>query len=339
MDSKRSEGRDEAILDPDLPIVDAHMHMFDIPGNRYMLEDYLEDAQGGHNVVASVYCETQAFVRTGGPDWMRPLGEVEFANGVAAMAASGRYGSCRVAAGIIGHANLTFGSKIGELLDRCLQAAPDRFRGVRQVTLDYPDERPFKFIMTHRPPAGLLETPGFPLGLAELQKRDLVFDPAIYDPSLPRLTELVDQFPNLTFALDNLGTPVGIDMSDSERGEVFRRWSQDMRRLGERPNVVCKLSGLGMPVFGFGFEERSDVVGYEDLAAVWRPYIEATLEAFGTDRAMFASNFPQDGRSSGFIPLWNAYKHITRALSDDERHALFAGNAARVYRLDLPERD
>src|SRR5215471_6998812 len=113
MSSKRLEGRGEAILDPDLAIVDSHIHLFDLPNNRYMLDDYLADAQAGHNIVASIYCESQAFVRKDGPEWMRPLGEVEFANGIAAMTASGVYGKCRVAAGIIGHANMTLGAKIG----------------------------------------------------------------------------------------------------------------------------------------------------------------------------------------------------------------------------------
>ena len=127
MKTKRHEGRDEVVLDPDLPIVDSHIHLFDLPDNRYMVEDYLADAQGGHNVLAAIYCETQTFSRTDGPEHMRPLGEVEFANGVAAMTSTGRYGKCVVGAGIIGHANLTFGARIGELLDRCMAAAPDRY--------------------------------------------------------------------------------------------------------------------------------------------------------------------------------------------------------------------
>lgn len=336
MKTKRNDGRDEPILDPDLPILDSHIHLFDLPNNRYMLEDYLADAQGGHNVIASIYCESQAFVSKDGLEWMRPLGEVEFANGVAAMTATGQYGKCRVAAGIIGHANLTFGSRIGELLDRCIEVAPNRYRGVRHVTLDYPDDRPFKFIMTYRPPAGLLETPGFPLGLAELERRGLTFDAAIYDPSLPRLTELVDQFPGLTFVLNHMGIAIGIDMTDTERDEMFRTWSANLRQLAKRPNVMCKVGGLGMPVWGFRFEEREDVVGYQELAATWRPYVEAAIDAFGIDRCMMESNFPPDGRSGGFIPTWNAYKHILSGCSAEEKAKLFARNAARVYRLAIP---
>jgi predicted TIM-barrel fold metal-dependent hydrolase len=300
-----------------------------------MVEDYLQDAQGGHNVLAAIYCETQAFSRTTGPEHMRPLGEVEFANGVAAMTATGRYGKCIVGAGIIGHANLTFGTKVGELLDRCMAAAPDRYRGVRHVTLDYPDERPFQFIMTYRPPAGLLDHPGFPLGLAELQKRGLTYDAAIYDTSLPRLTELVDQFPDLTVVLNHISNFVGVDMDHDERAAAFARMAADLKRLSERPNVYCKVGGLGMPVPGFGFEKRSDPIGYEELAQAWRPHVDLALEAFGPKRCMIESNFPPDGRSAGFIPTLNAYKHILSGLSPDEKRDVFGRNAARVYQLEL----
>ncbi len=336
MQTKRHEGRAEAILDPDLPIVDSHFHLFDLPNNRYMLDDHLADTQGGHNVLASVYCESQAFIRSSGPEVMRALGEVEFANGIAAMTAASRYGACKVAHGIIGHANMTFGSAVGELLDRGMAAAPDRYRGVRHVTLDYPDERPFKFIMTHRPPPGILDTSGFPLALAELQKRGLTYDIAAYEPSLPRVTELVGKFPKLTFVLNHIGLPVGIDMGPDEKAAMLKRWSANLRKFAERPNVMCKISGLGMPIMGFGFEGRGDSIGFLELAEVWRPYVETGLECFGADRCMIASNFPPDGRSCGYIPLMNAYKHILRNCSSEEKAKIFGRNAARVYRIDVP---
>ena len=332
MKTKRLEGRDEPILDPDLAIVDSHHHLFDLPGNRYMLDDYLADVTAGHRIVASVYCETQTFSRNDGPLALRPLGEVEFANGVAAMTATGAYGDCKVAAAIIGHANLTLGAEIAPLLDRCLASAPDRFRGVRQVTIEYPDDRPFKYVMTQKPRAGLLDTPGFPLGLAELEKRGLTFDAAVFDPSLPKLTALIDRFPNLTVILNHMGIAIGVDMTPAEKAEVFRTWSSSLRELAKRPNVFCKISGLGMPNWGFEFELREDVVGSEELARAWRPYVETAIEAFGPARCMLASNFPPDGRSCGYTPLWNAYKILTRAAGADERAALFHDTAKRVYR-------
>jgi predicted TIM-barrel fold metal-dependent hydrolase len=91
-----------------------------------------------------------------------------------------------------------------------------------------------------------------------------------------------------------------------------------------------------MPVWGFRFEEREDVIGYQELATTWRPYVETAIDAFGVDRCMMESNFPPDGRSSGFIPTWNAYKHILSGCSIEEKAKLFARNAARIYRLDIP---
>jgi predicted TIM-barrel fold metal-dependent hydrolase len=88
-----------------------------------------------------------------------------------------------------------------------------------------------------------------------------------------------------------------------------------------------------MPMWGFGFETRETPIGHLDLADAWRPYVETGLEAFGADRCMMESNFPPDGLSCGFVPLWNALKHIVRNASADEKAALFHDTAARVYRL------
>jgi predicted TIM-barrel fold metal-dependent hydrolase len=338
MQTKRQDGLSETIIDPELPIVDAHHHLFNLPSLRYMMEEYLADAEAGHKIVASVFCETQAFSRKDGPEWLRPLSEVEVANGIGALVATGDHGACQICAGVIGHANLTFGAKIGELLDRCMAAAPDRFRGVRHVTLDYPNERPFRYVMTYKPPAGILDHPKFIEGLAELSKRGLTFDSAIYDPSLPKVATIVDRFPDMTFVLNHMGTAVGVDMTKEEKAEVFARWRTELRDLARRPNVVCKIGGLGMPVWGFGFESRADEIGYQELADAWRPFIETAIEAFGPDRCMMESNFPVDGRSCGYVPLWNALKHVVRNASQDEKTALFSGTAVRTYRLQLSQK-
>lgn len=328
------EGRDEPILDPGLPIVDAHHHVWDRPVAKYMLDEWLADISAGHNIVASVYCEANAFLRKDGPEWKRPLGEVEFANGLGAIGASGHFGAARFCAGIVGKADMTLGARVGELLDLCLAAAPDRFRGVRQITLDYPSDLPFRS-MPHVPPSKVLESDAFPLALAELDRRGLSYDAAVFDPSLPRLAAIAGRFPNLTFVLNHMGIAVGIDMDAGERAEVFRRWSQALRELARRPNVVCKIGGLGMAVWGFGFEKHAGEVSYLTLAEAWRPYVEAAIEAFGPDRCMLESNYPPDAVSGGYVPIWNAYKHILRDHTPDEKAALFAGTAARVYRLDI----
>lgn len=333
--TKRSEGRDEPILEPGLRIIDAHHHFFDLPGHRYMPDDLVEDMAAGHNVVATVYCESQAFTRKRGPIELRPLGEVEFANGVGAMYASDTYGDIRPCAAVVGHADLTLGSRIGTLLDRCMQAAPERYRGIRHVTLEYPDDRPFRYVMTYKPPAGILEHPDVPAALGELEKRGLSFDTAIFDPSFPALTALVDRFPRLTFILNHMGMAIGIDMSADEKAAVFGTWRASLQALSERPNVRCKIGGLGLPMWGFRLEERDDPVGYAELADLWRPYVETVIAAFGPQRCMMESNFPPDGRSCGYVPLWNAMKHITAGCSDAEKSALYHDTVIDTYRVEL----
>ena len=327
-------GRDEPILDPDLPIVDAAHHLFDRPALRYMFDDYLKDANSGHRIVASVYVETQAFIRQNGPQMLRPLGEVEFANGVGAMSDSGTYGGCRVCAGIVGHADLRFGAAIGELLDRSLEAAPDRFRGVRQITIEHPSDEPFRYV-TVRPAPGIMRSAGFREGFAEVARRGVVFDAAVFHNQLAEVCELADVFPDTTIVLNHAGQAVGMGMDAEGRHEVFLDLQRALREVARRPNVLCKVGGLGLPFWGFGFEARTDSIGYLELAETWKPYVETSIELFGADRCMMESNFPPDGRSSGFVPLWNALKHLTRGASPEEKAALFHGTATRIYNLDL----
>lgn len=331
---KFNEGRDETILEPDLPIIDAHHHVWDRPGARYMLDDWLADINAGHRIIGSVYCEASAFQRKDGPDWLRPLGEVEYANGLGAIGASGHYGDCRFCAGIVGKADMLLGSRVAALLERCLEAAPDRFRGVRQISLAYPDDRPFR-TLTHIPPSGVLESDQLPLALAELDKRGLSYDAAVFDPSIPQLARIADRFPNLPIVLNHLGLVVGTDMDQAERAEVFRRWSAALKELARRPNVTCKIGGMGMKVWGFGFEDRATPVTHLDLAKAWTPYVTAAIEAFGPERCMLESNYPPDALSAGYVPIWNAFKHILRDHSAHEKAALFGGTADRVYRLNL----
>jgi L-fuconolactonase len=332
--TKRNEGRDEPIIDPDIPIVDTHHHLFDRPALRYMLEDYLADVGAGHNIVASVYVETQAMARPDGPEWLRPIGEVEFANGVGAMSGSGIYGPCRVAAAIVGYADLSLGEQVGQMLDRALATAPDRFRGVRQITMSHPSEAAYRYL-THRPPRGIMERPGFRPGLRQLAPRGLSFDAAVFHTQLPELGALAAEHPETSIILNHLGLAMAMDTDADGRAEVFRMWRDSLREFARNPNVFCKIGGLGTAYWGFGFNERADPVGYLELASAWQPYVETAIEAFGVDRCMMESNYPPDGRSCGFVPLWNALKHIVRNFSADEKAALFHGTAARVYRINL----
>ena len=329
---KLREGRDEAILEPDLEIVDTHHHLFDRPHLRYMLDDYLEDVRLGHKIVETVYIETQAFARPDGPEALRPVGEVEFANGIAAMCASGAYGACRVAAAIVGNADMRLGDRVAETLDRSMQAAPERFRGVRQIAISHPNPEALRFL-THLPPPDLLKSPQFHAAFKQVAARGLTFDAGIFHHQLPELSALADVFPDTTIILNHVGLAFVEDMSPAGRKAVFETWRTHMTDLARRLNVVCKIGGLGTSYWKFGFIERDDPIGYRELAAAWRPYVESAIAAFGPNRCMMESNFPNDGRSCGFVPLWNALKHITAGYAPTERAALFSGTARRVYRI------
>ena len=145
----------EAVLEPDLPIVDAHHHLWihdreemrrffaaitqtnpisklvRVPGMyRYLYQDFLEDIYSGHNVRASIFLDSRSMYRRGGPEPMRSVGEVEFASGVAAMAESGNFGPARVCAGIISDADLTVGEEVEEVLSEHTRAGGGRLRSV-----------------------------------------------------------------------------------------------------------------------------------------------------------------------------------------------------------------
>src|SRR5919202_4859143 len=118
----------EEIIDPALPIVDPHHHLWDHPGERYLLDDLLRDTGSGHDIRATVFVQCGAMYRADGPEERRPLGETEFVNGAAAMSASGQYGPVRACAGIIGMVDLTLGDQVTPLLQAHLALAGPRFK-------------------------------------------------------------------------------------------------------------------------------------------------------------------------------------------------------------------
>src|SRR5688572_9052779 len=150
---------DEPTLEPELPIVDAHHHLWDRPESRYFFLDFLEDAGSGHDIKATVFMECGAMYRKDGPPELRPVGETEFANGAAAMGASGAYGRTRVCAGIVGFADLSLGDRVTAVLEGHVGAARGRFRGVRQISAWHPD--PAARGSLANPPPGLLMEQGF----------------------------------------------------------------------------------------------------------------------------------------------------------------------------------
>ncbi|TCZ65899.1 amidohydrolase family protein [Roseicella aquatilis] len=324
--------RTEPALEPDLPIIDPHHHLWDRPDWRYMLPELLADLGQGHTIVATVFVQCRAFHRAEGPEAMRPVGETEFVNGVAAMSASGQYGPARICDGIVGHANLQLGAAVREVLEAHLRAGGGRFRGIRHITAWDPD--PAIMNPAYTPPKDILYREDFRAGFAQLAPLGLSFDAWLYHPQIPDLTALARAFPETPIVLDHVGGPLGIRFYAGQRDEAFRSWRAAMAELATCPNVRVKLGGLGMRINGFGFEDGAEPPTSDALAAAWKPWIETTIGLFGADRCMFESNFPVDKGSYGYGVFWNACKMLASGASAAEKAALFAGTARRFYRLE-----
>jgi len=324
--------REEAILDPDLPIVDPHHHLVDRENTgRYLLPDLLADTGSGHNITATVYLEWLSMYRAGGPVEMRPVGEVEFANGVAAMAASGIYGNTKVCAGIVGYADLALGARVERVLEAMITAGGGRFRGIRFISASHPDDAARGSSVNR--PAGLLMDGKVREGFARLHPLGLSFDAWMYHTQLGELVDLARAYPATPIVLDHVGGPIGLGPYGGKRDEVFAEWKRSIAELARCPNVHIKLGGLGMRLFGFDVHEGESPPSSEQLASAWRPYIETCVALFGSNRAMFESNFPVDKGSGSYHVFWNAFKRIAAGCSADEKADLFSGTATRFYRL------
>ena len=324
--------REEAI-EPELEIVDCHHHFWDRPESRYFFFDLQDDLRCGHTFAATVFMECGSMYRADGPQELKSIGETEFANGNAAMAASGKYGRTRVAAGIVGFCDLTIGDRAAAVLEKHIAAAGGRFRGVRQISAWHKDPAAHGSLAS--PPQGLLADPQFRRGLAAAHRLGLSFETFMYHTQLGEMVELAQAFPETPMVLNHIGGANGLGPYAGQRAEVFRDWKAGILALSRCPNVSIKLTGLGMRLFGFGlgFGDRTRPASSDKIAQAWRPYIETCIAAFGADRSMFGSNFPVDKGTCSYPVLWNAFKRIVAAASPSEKRALFSGTASRNYRL------
>lgn len=341
----------EPILEPELPIIDPHHHLWDLrpmvpmfpephhpfiaaitPNAYYTFDELRSHLTSGHNIIATVFMECGAFYNGAYGDAFKPVGEVEFVNGVAAQSACGLYGPARSCAGIVGHADLMRGGKAGEVLDALQAAAPRRFKGIRHAAAWDQDPQVLGAPFHH--PEGLYRDPTFRQGFAELGKRGLTFDAWLLEPQLPDLIDLARAFPDQPICLDHCGTPVGLGRYKGTLPERFDTWARNIRELAKCENVVVKLGGLAMAFCAL--PEEGPAAGYDSqaLADLWRPYIETCIEAFGPDRAMFESNYPVDYWGADYAVLWNTFKRLASGASPQEKASLFAGTAARFYGLE-----
>jgi L-fuconolactonase len=322
----------EPILDPELPIVDTHHHLWDRAGHRYFLDEVLADLRTGHNVAATVFVECHAMYRARGPVDMRPVGETEFVAGIGAMSDSGLYGPVRVAAGIVGFADLTLGDRVEPVLEAHLRAGGGRFRGVRHSAAWDASE----IIGNSATASGphLLQRGDFREGLARLTALGLSLDAWVFHPQLDDLVDLAKACPSANIIAGHCGGPLGYGPYTGRRDEVFATWKAGITELARCENVTMKLGGMMMRLAAYDYGALPAPPSSAELAAHWRPYIETCIERFGPERCTFESNFPVEKMGIGYAALWNAFKRIAAGASADEKRALFAGTARRVYRLD-----
>jgi predicted TIM-barrel fold metal-dependent hydrolase len=321
----------EAALEPALPIIDPHHHLWVHPGSRYELEELLDDTGQGHNIRATVFVECKAMYRADGPEHLKPVGETEYVNGIAAKSASGDFGEMRACAGIVGFADLRLGSAVDEVLEAHIAAAPARFRGIRHASAfdASPEVRP-----SHtNPPEGLLGLKDFREGFKRLAKYNMTFDAWLYHRQIPELTSLARANPQTTIIFDHFGGPIGIGPYEGKRAEIFAQWKKDVADLASCPNVVAKLGGINMAVNGFGWHKRALPPTSDELVAATRDWYLHSIDVFGPARCMFESNFPVDKLSCSYGVVWNAFKKIASGFSADEKRHLFHDTAARVYRI------
>jgi predicted TIM-barrel fold metal-dependent hydrolase len=342
------------VIEPERPIVDPHHHLWDRVGpmtglaaqigprhprtrvtalrSRYLLDELLADLRSGHNVVATVFVQCSSMYRQSGPEHLRPIGETEFVQTVAAASVTGPGDVPRVCAGIVGHADCMLGDRIDEVLEGHL-AASRRFRGIRHIAAFDPD--PDVLGPSSRRVTGLYVSDAFRAGFARLAKYRLSFDAWLLEPQLPELLDLARRSPDTPIILDHVGTPLGLASYDGKRAERFAIWRDNIRKLAVLPQMNVKLGGLAMALCNFPSFLSDPRAPATQLASEWAPYLETCIEAFGPSRCMFESNFPVDLGSCDYRTLWDAFKIFAKGYSTDEKTQLFAGVASRVYRLDI----
>ena len=330
IDSWLAQETPEPVLEPELPIVDPHHHLWDIRTTAteplssfkqkvYLCEELTADIDAsGHNVVQTVFAQCGAFYRADGPEEMRCVGETEFVQGIAAMSRSGIYGTARLCTGIFGAADLRPGKAVEPVLQAHL-AASANFRGIRSA---YPGDL----------------NPLFQEGYALLSKYQLSFDN--YSPDyqrLPVLAKLAAAHPEVPVIVNHLGGRI----DPRADGDAFKNWQACIDAIAACPNAVMKVGGAQQRVGPweppFHMHQRPEPIGSEELCELLYPYYLHVIESFGPDRCMFESNFPVDKECVSYRTLWNTFKRIAAkaGLSDSEKQLMFSGTAARAYRLTL----
>jgi predicted TIM-barrel fold metal-dependent hydrolase len=328
--------RHEDPIEPGLPIVDAHHHLWDRPGRSYRAVEMGRDiAESGHHIVATVYMDSGMGYATSGPESLRSVGETSW---VLHQARSMPPEGTQFGLGIVSRTDFRLGDSVRPVLEAHVAAGEGRFKGIRQLAIWDADASLTDPLVqsTQGCGPGLLADESFRQGFRCLAELGLTFDTWVYSPQLPEVTDLARAFPETAIVLNHCGTPLAQGVYAGRQDETRSAWAAGLKELGKSGNAYCKLGGLAKWLTGSQLHLQATPPSSDDLVDAWRPYMETCLEAFGSSRCMFESNFPQEKPSCSYAAFWNACKKLSAGLQPHERHDLFVGTAARAYRLDLP---
>lgn len=320
----------EEALEPELPICDAHHHLWLDTGHTgwpYTLKDLHADTSSGHNIVRTVFLECHAQYHKQGPKHLAPVGETEFVAELAAQSAAS--GQAEISA-IMGNADVSLGDAVEEVLNAHEIAGRGLFRGIRYITAQ-----------DAHPPLSMgdvaqMTDPNYLDGVRKVGAMGYTYDAMVYHPQLPDLAEVARACPDTPIVINHLGGFLGTGPYKDKREEILQQWRTSMASLAKCPNTYLKLGGIGMPMMGFRWDKQAVPPSSEELAKPWAEPIQYVIEQFGPERCMFESNFPVDKRGAGYVVLWNAFKRIAKAYSADEKRQLFHDTAARAYRIETP---
>jgi L-fuconolactonase len=311
----------EEVIDPELPVCDAHHHLRSLQANRYLTADFLKDAGGGHNITHSVVIQSRENWRQGPGGGMTPLEETQWVMKDISTAES----RINVAAGFVGYADLTLGDAVAPIIESNIAVGKGRFRGIRfsrrPGTIEGPDAK------------SVLSEPDFQEGLGILHKYDLTYELVVRPHQFEELADLARRFSDTPIIVNHIGWVFNEGQSEKQHEEQISEWKRSILAMVHCNNIYIKLGGLGASQAGFGWDNMATPPGSAELAGVMAPYYLYCIDHFGVKRCMFESNFPVDKESYSYTILWNAFKHITKGFTYAERCALFHDTAVQVYSL------
>eukprot|EP01060_Flectonema_neradi_P000302 TRINITY_DN10200_c0_g2_i1.p1 TRINITY_DN10200_c0_g2~~TRINITY_DN10200_c0_g2_i1.p1 ORF type:complete len:437 (+),score=61.76 TRINITY_DN10200_c0_g2_i1:71-1381(+) len=350
----------ESAIEPDRPMIDPHHHLWDplnqpkgwpIPGfvlslmkvlrphfifaadepmrgtfgNRhpichtYMAKELYEDIHNngkGHNIVGTVYMECGWKEPHRTPEAMIPTGEAD-------MAFEANKVNSIICKAVVCHADLMLGEDVEPALKYYKE------RGVTGIRYSLAYQPPGAKAMGAGPKKDV-RSEKFLKGFALLEKYDLSYDCWLFHTELNDLIYLAQKFPNTTIICDHVALPI-----PEPNQNTRATWKLQMQTLSACPNVRVKLSGMGMAVTELGFDKLPKPATSSELAQGWAPYYLHVICCFGSNRCMFASNFPVDKVSGGYTTHFNAHKLIVKDLPEEDKHNLFYQTAVDTYKIKI----